>query len=59
MSDQNDLNFAGADDAKVKKGTTGTARDAVALEIMEILRQIANGSPPDQPDPFADELPGG
>jgi hypothetical protein len=68
MSDQDDWDFAGADDARVKlratmtyllKGTTGTARDAVALEIMEILRQVAHGLPPAQSDPLDDDLPGG
>jgi hypothetical protein len=38
---------------------TGTARHVIALEIMEILRQVANSSPPGQPDPLADDLPGG
>jgi hypothetical protein len=66
MSDQDDWDFAGADDAKAElraamayllKGTTSTARHIVQLEIMEILRQVANASPPGQP--FDDELPGG
>jgi hypothetical protein len=39
------------------KGSTGTARHVIEREIMEILRQVANG--PGRPDPFADELPGG
>jgi hypothetical protein len=67
MSDQDDWDFAGADDAKAEiraamayllKGTTGTARHVAALEIMEILRQVANASP-GQPDPFDDDMPGG
>jgi hypothetical protein len=69
MSDQDDWDFAGADDAKAEiraavayllKGATGTARDLIALEVMEILRQVANGlAPGQQDDPFDDELPGG
>ena len=68
MSDQEDRDFAGADDAKAKlraamayllKGTTGMARHAIALEIMDTLRQVANGWPPGQPDPLDDDLPGG
>jgi hypothetical protein len=68
MSEQPYLDFADVNDAGTKlraamayllKGATGHARDVIALEIMEILRQVAHGSPPGQPDPFADELPGG
>ena len=68
MSDQDDWDFAGADDAKATlraamayllKGSTGTARHVIALEIMEILRQVANAPPPGQPDPFDDDAPGG
>jgi hypothetical protein len=68
MSDQDDRDFAGEDDAKAKlraamayllKGTIGTARHVIALEIMETLRQVANGWPPGQPDPLDDDLPGG
>ena len=68
MSGQGDRNFASADDAKAELraamaylliGAAGTARDGIALEIMEILRHVAQGSLPDQPDPFADDSPGG
>ena len=68
MSDEFDWDFAGADDAKAEmraamayllKGTTGTSRHIIELEIMEILRQVASASPTGQPDPFDDELPGG
>jgi len=68
MSDQDDWDFAGEDDARAKlraamayllKGTTGMARHAIALEIMDTLRQVANGWPPGQPDPLDDDLPGG
>src|SRR5450755_309867 len=54
MSDQDDWDFAGADDAKADiraaveyllKGTTGPARDVIALEIIKIVHQVANGLP--------------
>jgi hypothetical protein len=45
--------------AYLLRGTTGHARAAAALEIVEILRQVANGVPPGALDPFDDELPGG
>jgi hypothetical protein len=63
-----DWDFAGADDAKAKlraamayllEGTTGHARAAAALEIVEILRQVAHGLPPGALDPLDDDLPGG
>jgi hypothetical protein len=41
------------------KGATGAARNIVALEIMEIVRQVASGLPPEQPNPLDDGLPGG
>ena len=68
MSDEFDSDFADADDAKAKlraamayllKGTTNTARHVAALEIMEILRQVANELPSGQSDPLDDDLPGG
>jgi hypothetical protein len=68
MTDQDDWDFAGADDAKAEiraavryllKGATGPARTIVALEIMEIVRQVADGLPPEQPNPLDDGLPGG
>jgi hypothetical protein len=68
MKDQDNRDFAGADDAKAQiraavgyllKGATGPARDIVALEITEIVRQIARGLPPEQPNPLDDGLPGG
>jgi hypothetical protein len=68
ISDQDDWDFAGADDAKAEiraavgyllKGATGTARDVIALEIMEIVRQVASGLPPEQGNPLDDGLPGG
>jgi hypothetical protein len=68
MSDELDWNFVDKDDAKAEiraavdyllRGATGPARNVVALEIMEIVRQVATGLPPEQPNPFDDESPGG
>jgi hypothetical protein len=63
MSDQDDWDFAGDDDAKMTieaavryllKGAAGSDRGDIVLEIIEIVRQAAQGA-----DPFDDELPGG
>jgi hypothetical protein len=68
MTDQDDWDFAGADDAKAEiraavgyllKGVTGPARDVIALEIMKIVHRVANGLPPEQRNPLDDGLPGG
>ena len=68
MSDQDDRDFAGEDDAKAKlraamayllKGTTGTARHVIALEIIAIVRQVASGLPPEPPNSLDGGLPGG
>jgi hypothetical protein len=62
MSDQDDWDFAGADDAKAEiraavwyllKGATGPARNIVELEIIKIVHQVASGLPLDQPNPAA------
>ena len=68
MSDQDDWDFAGAEDAKVEiraavgyllKGATGPARDVIALEIIKIVHQVANGLSLEQPNPVDDGLPCG
>ena len=68
MSDQDDWDFAGADDAKATiraavrymlKGAAGSDRGDIAREIIEIVNEVARGLPPGGQDPFADELPGG
>lgn len=68
MSDQDDWDFAGADDAKMTiraavryllKGVPGSDRGDVAAEIIEIVRQAAHGAPTDSSAPFDDGLPGG
>ena len=68
MSDQDDWDFAGADDAKATiraavryllKGAAGSDRGDIAREIIEIVNEVARGLPPGGKDPFDDELPGG
>jgi hypothetical protein len=67
MSDQDDWDFAGADDAKATiraairyllRGTAGRDRGDVVAGIIEIVRQAAQGEAPNQTDPF-DDPPGG
>jgi hypothetical protein len=68
MSDQDDWDFAGADDAKVTiraavryllKGAAGCDRGNIVREIIEIVNEVARGLSPGGQDPFDDELPGG
>ena len=68
MSNQDDWDFASDDDAKMTigaavryllKGVPATDRGDVAAEIIEIVRHAAHNLPPDSPDPFEDEGPGG
>ena len=68
MSDQDDWDFAGPDDAKAEiraavayllKGAGGSDRGDIVREIIEIVNEVARGLAPGQPDPFDDELPGG
>ena len=65
---QDDWEFAGPDDAKavirtavgyLLRGATGGARGDIVQEIIAIVRQVASGLPPEQPDPFDDDMPGG
>jgi hypothetical protein len=67
MSDDYDWDFSGRDDAKAEiraavlyllKGAAGTDRDVVALEVMEIMRQVGL-PPPEQRNPLDDGMPGG
>jgi hypothetical protein len=55
MSDQDDWEFAGPDDAKAEiraavgyllRGAIGGARGDIVQEIIAIVRQVASGSPP-------------
>jgi hypothetical protein len=63
MSDEDDWDFAGDDDAKVTiraavryllKGATGGARGDIVQEIITIVRQVASGLPPEQPNSLDD-----
>ena len=68
MSDQDDWDFAGPDDAKVTiraairylpRGTTDGIRGDIVQGIISIVRQVAAGLPPEQPNSLDDGLPGG
>jgi hypothetical protein len=68
MSDQDDWEFAGPDDAKTEiraavgyllRGATGGARGDIVQEIIAIVRQVASGLPPEQSNPLDDDMPGG
>jgi hypothetical protein len=66
MSDELDWNFVDKDDAKAEiraavllNGVSGSARANTVLEIIEFVRVVANGLPPEQPNPLDDGLPGG
>jgi hypothetical protein len=68
MSDDDDWDFAGTDDAKMTiraairyllKGTTDGVRGDIVQEIISIVRQVANGPPHGQPDSLDDDTPGG
>jgi hypothetical protein len=68
MSDDDDWDFAGADDAKMTiraavryllKDATGGARGDIVQAIISIVHQVASGPPPGQPDPLDDDVPGG
>ncbi len=68
MSDQDNWEFAGPDDAKAEiraavqyllKGTFGSTHGDIVQEIIEIVRDVANGLSPGQHNPLDDGLPGG
>ena len=68
MSDEDDWDFAGADDAKMTirvairyflKGTTGGVRGDIVQEIISIVRQVAARLPPEGPNSLDDGSPGG
>jgi hypothetical protein len=68
MSDQDDWEFAGADDAKVTiraavryllRGTTDGARGDIVQAIITIVRQVSTEPPHGQPDTSDDGMPGG
>jgi hypothetical protein len=68
MSDGFDRDFAGAADAKAEiraavrcplSGLSGSARGDMVRDIIDMVREVVNGLPAAQSDPFDDELPGG
>jgi hypothetical protein len=68
MSNELDWNFVDKDDAKAEiraaveyllKDATGSARGDIALEIIEIVRAVANGLPAGPPDTLDENMPGG
>ena len=68
MSDQDDWEFAGPDDAKAQiraavgyllRDATGGARGDIVQEIIAIVRQVASGLPPETANPLDDDMPGG
>ena len=68
MSDLDDADFAGADDAKVTiraavryllKGAGRSERGDIVVDILGIVRKAAYGEPLYPPDPFDDDAPGG
>ena len=68
MPDQDDWDFAGPDDAKAEiraavqyllRDAVGSVRGDIVREIIETVREVANGLPPEQPNPLDDGLPGG
>jgi hypothetical protein len=68
MSDQDDWEFSDADDAKAEiraavgyllRDATGGARGDIVQAIISIVRQVASGLAPEQPNSLDDGLPGG
>jgi hypothetical protein len=68
MSNQDDCDFAGPDDAKAEiraavryllEVAAVSDRGDIVREIIEIVTEAARGLPPRQHDPFDDEFPGG
>jgi hypothetical protein len=69
MSDELEWNFADEDEARTEiraavqyllRGATGSARTAIANEVVNLVRLVAQGHDPELnlPDPF-DDAPGG
>jgi hypothetical protein len=68
MSDMDEWDFAGADDAKVTiraavryllRGTTDGVRGDILQGIITMVRQVASEPPLGQPNPFDDDAAGG
>jgi hypothetical protein len=68
MSDQDDWDFAGPDEAKAEiraavtyllNGTAGSDRGDIVREIVEIVSEVARGLAPGGQNPLDDGMPGG
>jgi hypothetical protein len=68
MSEQDDWEFAGADDAKAEiraavryllEGAAGSDRGDIVREIIEIVSEVMGGLPLGGKDPLDDGMPGG
>jgi hypothetical protein len=68
MSNELDWNFVDEDDAKAEiraaveyllRDAAGSVRSDIVREIIEIVREVANGLPHGSPDPLNDDMPGG
>ena len=68
MSDQDDWDFDGPDDAKAEiraavgyllNGVAGSDRGDIVREIIEIVNEVARGLPPGGRDPLDDGMPAG
>ena len=68
MSDQDDWDFAGPDDAKAEiraavgyllNDVAGSDRGDIVREIIEIVNEVVRGLPPGGRDPQDDGMPGG
>jgi hypothetical protein len=68
MSDHDDWDFAGPDDAKAEiraavlyllKRAAGSDRADIVREIVQIVSEVARGFPPSAPGSLDDGMPGG
>jgi hypothetical protein len=68
VSDELDWNFVNNEDAKAEiraaveyllRNAAGSARGDIVLEIIEIVREVANGLPAGPADPLDEDMPGG
>jgi hypothetical protein len=68
VSDELDWNFVNNEDAKAEiraaveyllRNAAGGARGDIVREIIEMVRDVANGLPLKQPNPLDDDMPGG
>jgi hypothetical protein len=68
MSDELDWNFVNNEDAKAEiraaieyllRNAVGSDRGDIVWQVIDIVRDVANGLPGGHPDPLDDDLPGG